>query len=87
MADWAEFALAFAVFLVTHSVPIRPPLRPILIARLGPRGPAGVEKRRQRIGVLWFIHHPYTPGPGAGRTTPPPAPVFHVPRGFPPPPR
>ncbi|WP_425087621.1 NnrU family protein [Stappia sp.] len=38
MADWAEFALAFAVFLVTHSVPIRPPLRPILIAWLGARG-------------------------------------------------
>lgn len=55
MADWAEFALAFAVFLVTHSVPIRPPLRPILIARLGPRG-FTLAYSMLSLGVLaWLI--------------------------------
>ncbi|SDU04336.1 NnrU family protein [Stappia sp. ES.058] len=38
MTEWGEFALAFAAFLTTHSVPIRPPMRPVLIALLGPRG-------------------------------------------------
>ncbi len=25
---WAEYALAFAAFFATHSLPVRPPLRP-----------------------------------------------------------
>jgi uncharacterized membrane protein len=34
---WTEFALAFAAFFLTHALPVRPPLRPWLVAQLGSR--------------------------------------------------
>jgi uncharacterized membrane protein len=34
---WTEFAAALAVFFLSHSLPVRPPLRPALQAALGPR--------------------------------------------------
>lgn len=37
-AGWGEFALAWAVFFASHALPVRPPLRPALVARLGARG-------------------------------------------------
>ncbi|WP_410724363.1 NnrU family protein, partial [Burkholderia sp. SIMBA_024] len=38
MTGWGAFAAAFAVFLVSHAVPVRPPVRPWLVRRLGERG-------------------------------------------------
>jgi uncharacterized membrane protein len=38
MGDWAEYAAAFAAFFASHAVPVRPPLRPWLVAQLGQRG-------------------------------------------------
>jgi uncharacterized membrane protein len=38
MTGWGGFALAMALFLAAHSVPVRPPMRPLLVARLGERG-------------------------------------------------
>lgn len=35
---WAEFIAAFLVFFLSHSLPVRAPLRPMLQARLGQRG-------------------------------------------------
>lgn len=35
---WIVFAAALAAFFILHSVPLRPPVRPWLIARLGPAG-------------------------------------------------
>mgnify|MGYP005752556397 FL=1 len=35
---WFEFALAYVVFFLSHSLPVRPPLRPRLQARLGASG-------------------------------------------------
>jgi uncharacterized membrane protein len=35
---WFEFALAYVVFFLSHSLPVRPPLRPWLQARLGATG-------------------------------------------------
>lgn len=35
---WAEFAAAFAVFFLSHALPVRPPLRPRLEAALGAQG-------------------------------------------------
>lgn len=35
---WFEFALAYVVFFLSHSLPVRPPLRPRLQARLGSVG-------------------------------------------------
>ncbi|AZV77447.1 NnrU family protein [Parasedimentitalea marina] len=38
MADWLEFIAALIVFLLSHMFPVRPPMRPWLIARLGQNG-------------------------------------------------
>ena len=38
VTGWGEYALAFAGFFLTHSVPLRPSLRPWLQARLGRAG-------------------------------------------------
>ncbi|PKP81548.1 MAG: NnrU family protein [Alphaproteobacteria bacterium HGW-Alphaproteobacteria-2] len=38
MTGWSEYAAAWAVFLASHALPVRPPLRPWLVARLGARG-------------------------------------------------
>lgn len=35
---WAEFVLAFGVFFASHSIPVRPPVRPWLVSRLGAGG-------------------------------------------------
>lgn len=35
---WAEFVAVFAGFFVLHSIPVRPPVRPWLVERLGPAG-------------------------------------------------
>lgn len=35
---WLEFSAAFAVFFISHSLPVRPPLRPLMQTALGPRG-------------------------------------------------
>lgn len=35
---WFEFALAYVVFFLSHSLPVRPPLRPWLQAQLGASG-------------------------------------------------
>ncbi len=36
--DWIDFAAAFAAFFLTHSLPLRPAIRPRLQQALGPRG-------------------------------------------------
>jgi uncharacterized membrane protein len=38
MTGWGGFALAMGLFLAAHSLPVRPPLRPWLVAHLGERG-------------------------------------------------
>ncbi|KUJ76918.1 NnrU family protein [Ruegeria marisrubri] len=35
MSGWGEFLLALGVFLLSHAIPVRPPVRPWLIAHLG----------------------------------------------------
>ncbi|MCA1298614.1 NnrU family protein [Stappia indica] len=35
---WSEYALAFAAFFLTHSVPLRPPVKRRLVGVLGARG-------------------------------------------------
>lgn len=63
--DWNEFAFAFAAFFLTHSIPIRPPLRPWAVARLGHAG-FGVAYSALSLAVLaWLIaaagRAPYVP--------------------------
>ncbi|WP_164657977.1 NnrU family protein [Tropicibacter sp. Alg240-R139] len=38
MNGWFEFGVALTVFFLSHVIPVRPPVRPWLIARLGQRG-------------------------------------------------
>lgn len=62
---WNEFAFAFAAFFLTHSIPIRPPLRPWAVARLGHAG-FGIAYSALSLGVLaWLIaaagRAPYVP--------------------------
>jgi uncharacterized membrane protein len=62
---WTEFAAAFAAFFLTHALPVRPPLRPWLVARLGPRG-FGLAYSALSLAVLaWLIgaagRAPYVP--------------------------
>ena len=52
---WNEFAFAFAAFFLTHSIPIRPPLRPWAVARLGHAG-FGIAYSALSLAVLaWLI--------------------------------
>lgn len=62
---WGEYALAFTAFFLTHSLPIRPPMRPWLAARLGHAG-FGVAYSVLSLAVLaWLIgaadRAPYVP--------------------------
>jgi uncharacterized membrane protein len=38
LGGWTEFAAALAVFMLSHAIPVRPPVRPWLIAWLGRKG-------------------------------------------------
>lgn len=38
VSGWAEFSMALVVFLLSHMIPVRPPMRPMLIRLLGLRG-------------------------------------------------
>ncbi|MBO6604365.1 MAG: NnrU family protein [Roseicyclus sp.] len=52
---WAEFALAFTVFFASHALPVRPPLRPWLEARLGQRGFAFAYSALSLVVLAWVI--------------------------------
>ena len=53
--EWAGFIMTFIAFFVTHSVPIRPPIRPILVQVLGPRW-FGLAYGAMSLGALtWLI--------------------------------
>lgn len=52
---WIEFTCAFCVFFLSHAVPVRPPVRPWLEARLGARG-FTMAYSLLSLGVLaWLI--------------------------------
>lgn len=62
---WLEYALAFAAFFLTHSVPVRPPVRPWLATRLGSAG-FGIAYSALSLAILaWLIvaagRAPYVP--------------------------
>ena len=55
MAGWGEYAATWLVFLLTHAVPVRPPVKPWLVRRLGPAG-FGLIYSALSVGVLvWLI--------------------------------
>ena len=62
---WVEFVAAFAVFLLSHSLPVRPPLRPWLHERLGAAGFTLAYSALSLAVLAWLIgaagRAPYVP--------------------------
>lgn len=54
MNGWTEYAAAWAAFLLTHAVPVRPPLRPWLVASLGRVG-FGIVYSALSLAVLGWM--------------------------------
>lgn len=54
MSGWGTYAAAWALFLFTHAVPVRPPFKPWLIARLGQAG-YGMAYSLLSLGVLAWL--------------------------------
>ena len=52
---WFEFALAYVVFFLSHSLPVRPPLRPWLQARLGASGFTIAYSALSLAALAWLI--------------------------------
>ncbi|WP_425043955.1 NnrU family protein [Primorskyibacter sp. S87] len=55
MGGWGEFILALVVFLISHAIPVRPPVRPWLIARLGRTGYFVCYSLASLAILLWLI--------------------------------
>jgi uncharacterized membrane protein len=62
---WGEFALAMGAFLLSHAAPVRPPLRPRAVARLGETGFAVAYSGLSLAVLAWLIvaagRAPYVP--------------------------
>lgn len=52
---WLEFAAAYAAFFITHSVPVRAPLRPLLQTALGRRGFTLGYSALSLVALAWLI--------------------------------
>ncbi len=55
MTDWLEFILAFVVFLLTHSIPVRPPVKARLKAVIGPHGFSLAYSALSVAVLTWLI--------------------------------
>lgn len=53
---WIAFAAAFAVFLLSHSLPLRPTVKRALVARLGARGFTLAYSALSLAVLGWLIH-------------------------------
>ncbi|MEI4234865.1 NnrU family protein [Roseovarius sp. D22-M7] len=62
---WVEFAAAYTVFFLSHSIPVRPPVRPLLQARLGRAGFTVAYSVLSLAVLAWLIvaagRAPYVP--------------------------
>lgn len=52
---WAEFILAFTLFFVSHSIPIRPPVKPWIVARIGGAGFTAIYVVLSIAVLSWLI--------------------------------
>lgn len=55
MTGWLEFIAALAVFMLSHMIPVRPPARPWLVARLGLRGYFAAYSLLSIAVLAWLI--------------------------------
>ncbi len=65
MNGWGEFTGAFAVFMLSHMIPVRPPVRPWLVAKLGLVGYILAYSVLSILILVWLIaaaaRAPYVP--------------------------
>ncbi|MFC6688756.1 NnrU family protein [Jhaorihella thermophila] len=54
MEDWFGFAAALAAFLLSHAIPVRPPVRHWLVKRLSLRGYLFAYSALS-LGLLWWL--------------------------------
>ena len=54
-AGWGEFTAAFAFFLLSHSIPVRPPVRAALVAWLGTTGFTIAYSALSLGALAWLI--------------------------------
>ena len=54
LGGWAEYGAAWGAFLLTHALPVRPPLRPWLVGRLGRAG-FGIAYSALSLAVLVWL--------------------------------
>lgn len=52
---WGEFVMAYAVFFLSHSMPVRPPVRPWLQAHLGTSGFTLAYSALSLAALAWLI--------------------------------
>lgn len=55
MSSWLEFTAAYIAFLVSHAIPVRPPVRSRLVALLGLRGFAFGYSALSLAVLVWLI--------------------------------
>ncbi|MGI9367260.1 MAG: NnrU family protein [Ruegeria sp.] len=55
MTGWGEFVAALIVFLLSHSIPVRPPVRPWLISKLGRSGYFAAYSAFSLAILVWLI--------------------------------
>ena len=53
--EWLEYSAAWLAFLLSHVLPARPPLRPWLETRLGPRGFTLVYSLLALVALAWLL--------------------------------
>lgn len=52
---WTEFTAAFAAFFLTHAIPVRAPVKPWLVARLGARRFTFAYSLLSLAVLVWFL--------------------------------
>lgn len=55
MTGWGEFFAAYIVFLASHAIPVRPPVKPWLVARMGRAGYAVAYSALSLAVLVWLI--------------------------------
>ncbi|MDV7142301.1 NnrU family protein [Tropicimonas sp. TH_r6] len=54
-SGWGEFLAALVFFLVSHSIPVRPPVKAALVARLGASGFTLAYSALSLVALVWLI--------------------------------
>lgn len=52
---WFEFALALSIFLLSHAIPVRAPVKPWLVARVGARGFSVLYSLLSLAVLAWVV--------------------------------